>query len=103
MGFGAKRCFDIEVRLPGQQKFREISSCSWFGDFQARRMRCRYRPAGNPKKKSKPQLLHTINGSALAIGRTLIAVLEQYQREDGSVEIPEVLRPYMGGHSEIRA
>ncbi len=97
MGFAAKKCFDIEVWLPGQGAYREISSCSWFGDFQARRMGARYRPA----PKAKPQLLHTINGSGLAIGRTLVAVLEQYQQADGSVVIPEALRPYVGGREKI--
>ena len=100
MGFGAKRCFDIEVWLPGQQQYREISSCSWFGDFQARRMKCRYRPADGGKK-SKPRLVHTINGSGLAIGRTLIALLENYQQADGSVLIPEALRPYVGGREVL--
>ena len=97
MGFGAKKCFDIEVWLPGQNAYREISSCSWFGDFQARRMKARYRPA----PKAKPQHVHTINGSGLAIGRTLVAILEQCQREDGSVVIPEALRPYVGGRDAI--
>ena len=97
MGFGAKKCFDMEVWLPGQNAYREISSCSWFGDFQARRMKSRYRPA----PKAKPQMLHTINGSGLAIGRTLVAILENYQNADGTVTIPEVLRPYMGGKSLI--
>jgi len=97
MGFAAKRCYDLEVWLPGQSAYREISSCSWFGDFQARRMNARFRPAPN----EKPRLLHTINGSALAIGRTLVAILEQYQQADGSIVVPEVLRPYMGGHDQI--
>jgi len=97
MGFAAKKCFDLEVWLPGQDAYREISSCSWFGDFQARRMGARYRPA----PKAKPQLLHTINGSGLAIGRTLVAILEQYQQADGSVVIPEALRPYVGGRAKI--
>ncbi len=99
MGFGARKCFDIEVWLPGQNAFREISSCSWFGEFQARRMSCRYRPA----PKAKPKHVHTINGSGLAIGRTLVAILEQYQRADGSIEVPEALRPYLGGRDSIRA
>lgn len=99
MSFAAKKCFDIEVWLPGQNAYREISSCSWFGDFQARRMKARFRP--EPKKK--PQLAHTINGSALAIGRTLVAILEQYQQADGSVVIPEALRPYVGGRDKITA
>ncbi|MBJ71912.1 MAG: serine--tRNA ligase [Sandaracinus sp.] len=99
LGFGAKKCFDLEVWLPGQQAYREISSCSWFGDFQARRLKARYRP----EPKAKPQLLHTINGSGLAIGRALVAVLEQGQREDGSVVIPEALRPYIGGREVLEA
>ncbi|NOY92481.1 MAG: serine--tRNA ligase [Deltaproteobacteria bacterium] len=97
MGFAAKRCYDLEVWLPGQNAYREISSCSWFGDFQARRMNARYRPS----PKEKPRLLHTINGSGLAIGRTLVAILEQYQEADGSVGVPEALRPYMGGRDRI--
>lgn len=97
MGFGAKKCFDIEVWLPGQNAYREISSCSWFGDFQARRMKARYRPA----PKTKPQHVHTINGSGLAIGRTLVAILEQCQQADGSIVIPEALRPYVGGRETI--
>ncbi len=99
MGAGAKRCFDIEVWLPGQDAFREISSCSWFGDYQARRAKIRYRPA----KGEKPRLVHTINGSGLAIGRTLVAILEQYQEADGSVRVPKALVPYMGGLEIIRA
>jgi len=97
MGFAAKRCYDLEVWLPGQNAYREISSCSWFGDFQARRMMARYRPSTN----DKPRLLHTINGSGLAIGRTLVAILEQYQQADGSVVVPEALRPYVGGRGRI--
>ncbi|MDG2089813.1 MAG: serine--tRNA ligase [Gammaproteobacteria bacterium] len=92
IGFGAKLTYDIEVWLPGQNTYREISSCSNYGDFQARRMQTRYRNAEN----SKPELVHTLNGSALAVGRTLLAVLENYQNADGSVSIPEVLRPFMG-------
>ena len=98
IGFGAKHCYDLEVWLPSQQQFREISSCSNYGDFQARRMGLRYRPDG---PKSKPRLCHTINGSGLAVGRALVAVLENYQQPDGSVIIPEVLRPYMGGLDRI--
>ncbi len=94
MGFTAKKTFDLEVWLPGQDAYREISSCSNCGDFQARRMNTRYRPAGD---KAKPEFVHTLNGSGLAVGRTLVAVLENYQQEDGSVEIPAALRPYMGG------
>ncbi|MBM4359255.1 MAG: serine--tRNA ligase [Deltaproteobacteria bacterium] len=92
MGFSAAKTFDLEVWLPSQQKFREISSCSSFGDFQARRAKMRYRP----QKGDKPRLLHTLNGSALAVGRTLIAILEQGQRSDGTVVIPEALRAFMG-------
>ncbi|XXF79810.1 serine--tRNA ligase [Myxococcaceae bacterium GXIMD 01537] len=98
MGFAARKTYDIEVWLPGQQAYREISSCSDCGDFQARRAKIRFRP----QKGDKPQLLHTLNGSGLAVGRTTIAILENYQREDGSVAIPEVLVPYMGGMREIR-
>jgi len=92
MGFASQRTYDLEVWLPGQNVYREISSCSNFGDFQARRAQIRYRP----EPKAKPRLVHTLNGSALAVGRTLIAVLEQYQQADGSVVVPEALRPYMG-------
>jgi len=98
VGFSAAKTYDLEVWLPGQQAFREISSCSLFRDFQARRARLRYKPAGG----GKARLLHTINGSGLAVGRTLVAILENYQRSNGSVEIPEILRPYMGGADEIR-
>ena len=99
IGFSAALCYDLEVWLPGQEKFREISSCSNCGDFQARRMGLRYRPAALDAKgkKQKPRFCHTINGSGLAVGRTLVAVLENYQQPDGSVVVPEVLRPYMGG------
>jgi seryl-tRNA synthetase len=93
IGFSSAKTYDIEVWVPSQNKYREISSCSNFRDFQARRMLARYRN----KETGKPELLHTLNGSGLAIGRTLLAVLENYQQEDGSVIIPEVLRPYMGG------
>lgn len=92
LGPNALKCYDLEVWLPSQQAYREISSCSCFGDFQARRAKIRFRPA----PKAKPQLLHTLNGSALAVGRTLVAILEQYQQADGSVIIPEVLRRYVG-------
>lgn len=97
LGFSAARTYDIEVWLPSQQKYREISSCSNFRDFQARRMKARWR---NPAS-GKPELLHTLNGSGLAIGRTLIAVMENYQQRDGSIVIPDVLRPYMGGLEKI--
>ncbi len=92
MGFSAQKTYDIEVWLPGQERFREISSCSNCGDFQARRMNARYRP--NTEKGTR--FVHTLNGSGLAVGRTLIAVLENYQEGDGSIRIPEVLQPYMG-------
>ena len=99
IGFGASKCFDLEVWLPGQEKYREISSCSNFEDFQARRANIRFRPDA---PKSKPQFLHTINGSGLAVGRTLVAVLENYQQEDGSIIIPEALSAYMGGLTVIK-
>ena len=92
-GFSSSKTFDLEVWLPGQDTYREISSCSHFKDFQARRMQARWR---NPET-GKPELVHTINGSGLAAGRTLIAVLENYQDEEGNIRIPEVLKPYMGG------
>ncbi|MEM6960588.1 MAG: serine--tRNA ligase [Myxococcota bacterium] len=101
MGFAAQKSFDLEVWLPSQERYREISSCSWFGDFQSRRMRTRYRPNPSGNKKSKPQLLHTLNGSGLAIGRTAVAIVEQYQQKDGSVRVPEVLVPYMGGVGKL--
>ncbi|MFN5086565.1 MAG: serine--tRNA ligase, partial [Novosphingobium sp.] len=94
MGFTARKTFDLEVWLPGQDAYREISSISNCGDFQARRMNARYRPAGD---KAKPEFVHTLNGSGLAVGRALVAVLENYQQEDGSVEVPAALLPYMGG------
>jgi seryl-tRNA synthetase len=97
IGFSAARTFDIEVWLPGQQAFREISSCSNFRDFQARRAAIRFRR----EAKGKPELVHTLNGSGLAVGRTLLAILENYQQEDGSVLIPEVLRPYMAGLEKV--
>ncbi|MGE8504533.1 MAG: serine--tRNA ligase [Pseudomonas sp.] len=93
MGFSAVKTYDLEVWVPSQDKYREISSCSNCGDFQARRMQARYR---NPET-NKPELLHTLNGSGLAVGRTLVAVLENYQQVDGSIRVPEVLKPYMGG------
>jgi seryl-tRNA synthetase len=92
MGFGAKKTYDLEVWLPGQGAWREISSVSWCGDFQARRMNARYRA-----ENGKPAFVHTLNGSGLAVGRTLVAVLENYQNEDGSVDVPAALRPWMGG------
>ena len=93
MGFSAARTYDLEVWLPGQQQHREISSCSTCTDFQARRMNARYRPAG----EKQTRFVHTLNGSGLAVGRTLVAVIENYQQEDGSVAVPDALRPYMGG------
>jgi len=93
MGFSAQKTYDLEVWMPGQQTYREISSCSTCGDFQARRMRARFKPTG----EKGSQFLHTLNGSGLAVGRTLIAVLENYQQADGSVIVPEALQPYMGG------
>ena len=95
LGFSAARTFDLEVWLPSQNTYREISSCSYFKDFQARRAGIRYRASGVPK----PQLLHTLNGSGLAVGRTVVAILENYQQADGSVRIPEVLQNYMGGRA----
>mmetsp|Transcript_30655 Transcript_30655/g.35220 ORF Transcript_30655/g.35220 Transcript_30655/m.35220 type:complete len:564 (-) Transcript_30655:51-1742(-) len=119
IGFAARHCYDMEVWLPGSKEFREISSCSNTGDFQARRMNLRYRPAavapqevstqdknGGKKKKAKkpkPVFCHTINGSGLAVGRTLVAILENYQMPDGSVVVPDVLRPYMGGLDVLKA
>ncbi|NOQ88079.1 MAG: serine--tRNA ligase [Gammaproteobacteria bacterium] len=97
VGFSAAKTYDLEVWLPGQQAYREISSCSCFGDFQARRMQARWR---NPET-GKPELLNTVNGSGLAIGRTLVAVIENYQQADGSILIPEALKPYMGGLEKL--
>ncbi|MFK0092341.1 serine--tRNA ligase [Pseudomonas sp. NPDC090592] len=98
MGFSAVKTFDLEVWVPSQNKYREISSCSNCGDFQARRMQARWR---NPET-GKPELVHTLNGSGLAVGRTLVAVLENYQQADGSIQVPEVLKPYMGGIDILR-
>ena len=97
LGFSAAKTYDLEVWLPGQNAYREISSCSNCEDFQARRSNLRYRPTGG----GKPRFVHTLNGSGLAVGRTLVAILENYQREDGSVEVPQPLRSYMGGLAEI--
>ena len=101
-GFSARRTYDIEVWLPGQEEgagaYREISSCSNCGPFQARRMKARFRPQGS----KDTQFVHTLNGSGLAIGRTMIAVLENYQQEDGSIAIPDALQPYMGGDTVIK-
>jgi seryl-tRNA synthetase len=96
MGFASQKTYDIEVWLPGQNMYREISSCSVCGDFQARRMNARYRD-----KNNKPQFVHTLNGSGVAVGRALIAVMETYQQEDGSIVVPEALKPYMGGMTKI--
>lgn len=99
LGFSAAKTYDLEVWLPGQNKYREISSCSNFESYQARRMQARWR---NPET-GKPELMHTLNGSGLAVGRTLVAVLENYQQADGSIVVPDVLRPYMGGLEVIQA
>jgi seryl-tRNA synthetase len=96
MGFSSAKTYDIEVWLPGQNAYREISSCSNFEAFQARRMQARFR-----NEKGKPELVHTLNGSGLAVGRTLVAILENYQNADGSVTIPTALRPWMGGAEKI--
>ncbi|RAN39163.1 serine--tRNA ligase [Hyphomonas sp. GM-8P] len=93
MGAGARKTYDLEVWLPSQNTYREISSCSYCGDYQARRMDARYRP----EPGAKPEFVHTLNGSGLAVGRTLVAVIENYQNEDGSITVPEALRPYLGG------
>jgi seryl-tRNA synthetase len=97
LGFSAAKTFDIEVWLPGQEAYREISSCSCFDDFQARRAGIRFRE----DEKAKPEFVHTLNGSGLAVGRTLVAVLENYQQADGSVRVPDMLRPYLGGAERI--
>jgi seryl-tRNA synthetase len=111
MGFAANKTYDIEVWLPGQGAYREISSCSNTGDFQARRMNARYRPKGGAFQANafqasafqtkQPRYVHTLNGSGVAVGRALIAVLENYQEADGSIRIPEALKPYMGGLTKI--
>jgi seryl-tRNA synthetase len=98
IGFSARKTYDLEVWLPAQDTYREISSCSNFGDYQARRMQARWR---NPAT-GKPELLHTLNGSGLAVGRTLVAILENYQQADGAVAVPAALRPYLGGLAELR-
>jgi seryl-tRNA synthetase len=97
MGFSAARTYDLEVWLPGQGAYREISSCSTCTDFQARRMNARYRPEG----EKATRFVHTLNGSGLAVGRTLVAVVENYQQEDGSIAVPEVLQPYLGGLNRL--
>ena len=99
MGFSARKTYDIEVWLPGQDQYREISSCSNCGDFQARRMNARFRPEG----EKKTEFVHTLNGSGLAVGRTMVAILENYQEADGSVVIPDALQPYMGGATKIES
>ena len=93
LGFSSAKTYDLEVWLPGQGRYREISSCSNFLDFQARRLKARYR---NPDT-GKPELVHTLNGSGLAVGRTLVAILENYQRADGRIDVPDALVPYLGG------
>ena len=98
MGFGAKKTYDLEVWLPSQNTYREISSCSWCGDFQARRMLARHKSAD----MKKPELVHTLNGSGLAVGRTLVAIIENYQQADGSITIPTALQSYMGGMTVIK-
>ncbi len=97
IGFSSSKTYDLEVWLPSQDKYREISSCSNFRDFQARRMKARFRNS----ETGKPELLHTLNGSGLAVGRTLVAILENYQQADGSIDIPEALQAYMGGKTSI--
>jgi seryl-tRNA synthetase len=98
MGFAARKTYDIEVWLPGQNTYREISSCSNCGDFQARRMKARWREAGG----KQTQFVHTLNGSGLAVGRTMIAVMENYQQADGTIAVPAALKPYMGGLDVLR-
>lgn len=97
MGFTAARTYDLEVWLPGQKRYREISSCSTCTDFQARRMNARYRPEG----EKATRFVHTLNGSGLVVGRMIVAILENYQQEDGSVWVPEVLKPYLGGVNRL--
>ncbi|MBK1644593.1 serine--tRNA ligase [Thiocapsa imhoffii] len=97
LGFGASKTYDLEVWLPGQQTYREISSCSTYSDFQARRLQARWRNS----ETGKPELVHTLNGSGLAVGRTLVAILENYQKADGRIQLPEVLRPYLGGQEVL--
>ena len=97
IGFASAKTYDLEVWLPGQNAYREISSCSNCEAFQARRMQARFR-----NEKGRPELVHTLNGSGLAVGRTLVAVMENYQRADGSIEVPAAVRPYMNGLDVIR-
>jgi seryl-tRNA synthetase len=101
MGAAAEKTYDLEVWLPAQDTYREISSCSTCGEYQARRAKIRYRPAAEGKKKAKPRAIATLNGSGLAVGRTLVAILENHQQADGSIRIPDALRPYMGGLEKI--
>jgi seryl-tRNA synthetase len=101
MGFAARKTFDLEVWLPGQDNYREISSCSNCGDFQARRMDARYKPAEGTSGRGTTAFVHTLNGSGLAVGRTFVAVLENYQQADGSVIVPEALLPYTGGLTRL--
>lgn len=103
MGSGATRTYDLEVWIPAQDKYREISSCSHCGDYQARRMGARYRPEAAGGTPAKPEFVHTLNGSGVAVGRALVAVLENYQEQDGSIRVPDVLQPYMGGMTRITA
>jgi seryl-tRNA synthetase len=98
MGFGSTKTYDLEVWLPAQNTYREISSCSNMGDFQARRMQARFKTG-----QGKPELVHTLNGSGLAVGRTLVAVLENYQQADGSIKIPQALQAFMGGIDVLKA
>ena len=98
MGFSAAKTYDLEVWLPGQNQYREISSCSLFRDFQTRRMKIRYKDS---KNNNKTRLLYTLNGSGLAVGRTLIAILENYQNEDGSINIPDILQSYMNNETKL--
>jgi seryl-tRNA synthetase len=98
MGFSSAKTYDLEVWVPGQQTYREISSCSNFESFQARRANIKYKPAG----AKKAEFVHTLNGSGLAVGRTYLAILENYQQADGSIRIPDALQPYMGGETVIR-
>jgi seryl-tRNA synthetase len=101
MGFASQKTYDIEVWLPGQGAFREISSCSVCGEFQARRMGARYRAKEGRQGTGQVRYLHTLNGSGVAVGRALIAVMENYQQQDGSIAVPDVLLPYMGGRKVI--
>ena len=97
LGFSAQKTYDIEVWVPSQKTYREISSCSLCGNFQARRMKARFKT----KEEAKPQFVHTLNGTGIAIGRAMVAILENYQNEDGTISIPEVLIPYMKGLEKI--